>query len=133
MTTDLSIPTGVTRIREVVGRNDRLSVPRAPGPHALIVGHIMAFEITDEAAHRQFGGTYRSKGELVWASGWGTHAAEVLAADAAGRGWWVDHNDLRSVLVRPEDILGVADTGPLEPDDLRAYDRVTAGVRGASA
>ncbi|KPM55646.1 hypothetical protein ACG83_10160 [Frankia sp. R43] len=132
MTADLSIPTGVTRRREAVGRSPWLDVPHTPGPHALPVGHIVVIEIGDDAAHRQFGAGYRSAGAAVWGSGWGTRTTEVLAEDAAGRGWWVE-NALRSVLVRPEDLLGVVDTGPLEPGVLRAHDRVTAGVRGASA
>lgn len=134
MAADLSIPTGVTRRRWNVARAERSGIPHTPGPHTMTVGHIVAFEITDDAAHRQFGGTYRSAGELMWASGWGTQAVEVLAEDAAERGWWVDFTDRRSVLVRPEDLLGVVDTGPLEPGDLRAYDRVTGGPsRGKGA
>ncbi|MEX5635759.1 hypothetical protein [Parafrankia sp. FMc2] len=129
MTADLSIPTGVTRRRETVGRSDRQGVPRTPGPHALPVGHIVAIEITNDAARRQFGAAYRSAGEAVWGSAWGTRVGEVLAEDAAGRGWWVDHNDLRAVLVRHEDILGACDTGPLVEGETCAYDRTTAGLR----
>lgn len=114
MTADLSIPTGVTRRRESVGRSERPAIPRTPGPYFLPVSHLVALEITDDAAHRQFGIGYRSAGEQVWGSGWGSHVLEVLAEDAAGRGWWVSHNDLRDVLVRPEDLLGAHDLGPAD-------------------
>lgn len=117
MTADLSIPTGVTRRREPVGRTKRFVIPHTAGPHTLPVGHVVGIEITDDAAHRQFGGDYRSAGEQVWGSGWGTRVVEVLAEDSAGRGWWVDHNDLRDVLVRPEDLLGTYDTGPADTLD----------------
>lgn len=123
---DLSVPTGVTRRREPVRRSEWLAPPRAPGPYSLPVGHIVAIEITDDAAHRQFGIGYRSAGEQVWGSGWGSHVVEVLAEDAAGRGWWVEHCDRRSVLVQPEDLLGACDTGPLAAGEMRAYDQVTS-------
>ncbi|WP_041254768.1 hypothetical protein [Frankia sp. EAN1pec] len=96
MTADLSVPTGVTRRREPVRRSEWLASPRAPGPYSLPVGHIVAIEITDDAAHRQLGIGYRSAGEQVWSSGWGSHVVEVLAEDAAGRGWWVEHCDRRT-------------------------------------
>ncbi len=110
VTADLSIPTGLTRRREHVGRTERFAIPRSPGPRALHVGHLVAIEITDDAAHRQFGTGYWSAGERVWGSGFGTHVVEVLAEDS--RGWWATHNGLRNVLVRPEDLLGAHDTGP---------------------
>lgn len=132
MAADLSIPTGVTRRRETVGRSPWLAVPLTSGPHELPVGRIVVIEITDDAAHRQFGASYRSAGEAAWGPGWGTRTTEVLAEDAAGRGWWVE-NALRSVLVRPEDILGVADTGPLVEGEMRAYDRATSGLRRTAA
>jgi hypothetical protein len=110
MTGDVSIPTGVTRRREPVGRSSRFRVPHTPGPYRLTVGHLAAFSITDEAAHRQFGMLYHSAGLAVWGSGFGDRVAEVLAADP--RGWWVYLNDRRAALVRPEDLLGAVDLGP---------------------
>ena len=110
MSVDLSIPTGVIRRNEPVGRSERLAIPRTPGPHRLTVGHLAAVEITDEAARRQFGMLYRSAGLAVWGAGWGTHVSEILAED--GRGWWIQLNGYRCVLIRPEDLLGAVDLGP---------------------
>lgn len=111
MTADLRVPSGVSRRRrEPVGRTEQFAVRHAPGPYVLPVGHLVAIEITDEAAHQQFGMGYWSDGLMVWGSGWGSRVTEVLAEDP--RGWWVHLNDYRAVLVRPEDILGVHDTGP---------------------
>jgi hypothetical protein len=122
---DLSIPTGVTRRREPVGRTRRWVIPYGAGPYDLPVGHVVALDLTDDAASRQFGMPHRSAGELVWGSGWGSHVTEVLADDAAGRGWWVDHGDRRAVLVRPEDLLGAHDTGPLEDGETSHFERTT--------
>jgi hypothetical protein len=105
---DLSIPTGVTRRREPVGRTRRWVIPYGAGPYDLPVGHVVALDLTDDAASRQFGMPHRSAGELVWGSGWGSHVTEVLADDAAGRGWWVAH-----------------DTGPLEDGETSHFERTT--------